>query len=364
MCRSTRLVVFLLSVTVFGLLGIYPSGATEGPKVGLVTPDYPEGSFINADKESKPVLTGKLENEERSKSAVVYTLSPTQLPLGSRYRMIAADAMRSPELNSARWLAARHWQEGKQLKYWPELVAVQLCIWSFNSSFSLSQEQVPDAAVLMRAQDLCAAVKAAEAKATAASGLETPAVLRQIHLGVDVVKSTATHVTVEARLEDRDTNREMKNYPLHLTYDESEKLVETGPGGVVRLDYPRQDHKVLLRGRYEGEYGEGVPWASVDGRGPYLITGESLPQTYVAEKVIDPSTLTSGAELAYQLVSDFMAKHTPLPSRPGAVIGLIVLVGGWILGLAKLVEFILKLVEFISSRMRHRGQRRPETRSP
>ena len=344
----------ILALSLTGLVSFAPHpafAAVTAPQadVGLMTHLlYPVGWYVAGDGEAKPVLVGKLEDQTRNDSTVVYTLAPHELTVGSKYQMSGPDAVRSDFIDKGRWLVSEHesvgdireyWDEGED--FWPERVAIQVCIWSENSDFTLDSDTVPDELVLRRAQELCDALD----EAATAGQLETVTVHRRIDLSLEVVRSTATTVTVEARLVNRDTGSGLEDRVVEVSYDGLSEPLRTDSGGMIRRDYPRHDRKVLATARYEGKYNPGVTWASVDGAQPVVITGETLTLVDAVELRVDPATLIKDTDLLYQTVSEFVADRTPLPPQPGAAVGLLILGFGWVIVAVRMLGKLLAPAE-------------------
>jgi hypothetical protein len=235
-------------------------------------------------------------------------------------------ALRAGSFDADYWLASKHGSVGTPLgDYWEELEAVQVCIWAQLDNGTLVPERVPSYSVLNRAKELCRTV----AHVDPAKDSPYPVTHRRIELSPFVRRSSASTVNIEVRLADLDTNTGLDGYRLDASYDEIEVHPITGKGGVAQLSFPRRDDNVLFEVHYRGDYSVGIPWVSADGTEAPIVTAEQVPVQFSDHVQIKPSDLTSGPSLAYQQLGDFMAAHTPLPPRPGAAIGLVLLLLGW-----------------------------------
>jgi hypothetical protein len=331
MVGNVRPTVVLFCATALAFLGITPARADQGvgeiPTGQIVRHVYSEGTYVNSNGRVKPIFSVWLRNMQGSNTVVVYTLKPGEPQVGAQYQMSTPDAVRTDTFLPAYWLVQQHAHIGTKLDYWPEQEAIQLAIWGYSNGAILSSERVPDTTVLSRAQELSGAVKEALAKSTP----EYQLVHRRVKLSVHVRRSTATKVMIEARLYDLDNGQGLVDEPLNISYDGQQITRQTGAGGMVLVQEPRRDADVEVDANYTGQYSAGIHWVSTNGRGLPVILGDEFPVSFNTQIWIDPSTQTSGVALAYQQLGDYMSKHTPFKSAPGAVIGLIVLAGGWLL---------------------------------
>jgi hypothetical protein len=330
---KARSATVVLVTLVASMVEVPSANAAESVASGEIT-SMSSGGFgvYSPDPGSaRPILDNYIRNNDTGHSSVVYTLSPEELKLGAKYEVSTPEAVRVGVLPRVHWLAAKHGRVRGALDYWPEQAAVQLCIWAQRDGAALSASNTSDMRILRRAVRLCSAVR--EANPSADSPF--PRIHRRVSLKAAVRRATAGNVTIKTRLADAANNEGLPGQSLDVSYDEIERHVKTLKGGAVEMVFPRRDDHVSFHVHYQGEYDVGLPWVSTDGTGPVVVAAEKFPVEFNEEVDIDPSHLTSGVSLAYQEIGDFVSRHTPLPAQPGAAIGLVVLMGGWVIALGR-----------------------------
>lgn len=273
-------------------------------------------------------------------TTAVFTLDPSaKVALNQRYAVTKKAVVRAYDLERAVWLTTNHQTIGKPLNqttddYWSELAATQLCIWADRGSTSwrawLNDERVPSVDIRERARALCEAADQQNTKTTRITDYAT-----NVGLDLDVVRSTATKVTLDAYLRDTKEGFSLPNQEVTVQYDGQTFKRKTDRGGIARFEVPRRDRKITASAVWSTRYPAGTLWVPDNSAYPALISAEYLEYRSVVTNNVDPTTLTSGVPLVYQMVSSWLEKHTPLGSQPAAAIGLAVLAVGYSLVLLR-----------------------------
>lgn len=324
--RPPRSLVQILVVTMLTVAWTcLPSIAQAAPLTAKTAgfDAHSAGTYVDDSGKEQDILSRKLRTQYDT--SVLYTFRADKPELNKTYQLGNERIVRKQFLNQIRWIAREHREQGQPLQSADslrELAAVQLCIWSYDDREFLSPQRVPDHELRSRAGYL-------RRRADANKSTPPQTVLRTVELDVDTVRSTATKVEIEVRLDDTESGESLPGQSIMFSYDGKPERLKTDDRGRFLVLRQRLDRKVEAEALWEGRYEEGALWFSDDASQPELIQAEALNIKLHKTSVVDPANLKSGLDLMYQTIGDALAEHTPLGPQPAALIGLIALGGGW-----------------------------------
>jgi hypothetical protein len=200
------------------------------------------------------------------------------------------------------WLTRKHNLIGKPLKPpYKEDAAVQLAIWAFTNSISLTAETVSDRVVLQRAQQL-------HSKASSPESVVPPFIV-SFRMRTLIQKSDLRNITIQVRVDDGRGNATGVE-KIRVNHDGLEKEEDTESNGSASITLARPSASQRLDFYWEVQPQEGMVFLA-NGATPLITAGR--PKVLIQkEMTIIPNELPGVEDAFLQWSATWLARLGPL----------------------------------------------------